>query len=343
MNTYNIVVVGCGHMSNIWIEYAQTRNDCTIVALVDIDPTQAALIAQKKQLNCPIFTNVKEAILQTRANLVFDTSIPATHYEIASTAMQLGCDVLSEKPLAETIEQCQALVDTANKFKRTHAIMQNRRFDVNIRAARQLIEADTIGKPSFIAADFFLAPHFGGFRDIMDSPLLLDMAIHTFDQARLLSGSNPISVYCHEFNPDHSWYKGNAMAVCIFEMSDNSVFNYRGSWCSEGAPTSWEGSWRIVGEKGTIIWDGKSSPYAEVIDTNKETQFVNQFVRVQSNPEIQTLGFHQSCLTHMFNALQQGVKPETSSDDNIYSMAMVLAAIKSAQLGRKVYMDEIIK
>ena len=35
----------------------------------------------------------------------------------------------------------------------------------------------------------------------MDSPLVLDMAIHTFDQARFITGANPISVYCHEFNP----------------------------------------------------------------------------------------------------------------------------------------------
>ena len=41
----------------------------------------------------------------------------------------------------------------------------------------------------------------------MESPLLLDMAIHTFDQARFITGADALSVYCHEFNPAGSWYR----------------------------------------------------------------------------------------------------------------------------------------
>jgi len=139
--------------------------------------------------------------LHTGANLVFDITIPASHYAISTTAMQLGCDVLSEKPLAETMQQCDAIVRLSETTGRSHAVMQNRRYDSRIRALRQLLEAGTIGRPGYIGADFFLAPHFGGFRDAMASPLLLDMAIHTFDQARLILGADPISVYCQEFNP----------------------------------------------------------------------------------------------------------------------------------------------
>lgn len=89
----------------------------------------------------------------------------------------------------------------------------------------------------------------------MDHPLIVDMAIHTFDQARFISGTDPISVYCHEYNPPGSWYKGNAAAICIFEMSDGSVFTYRGSWAAEGQNTSWESAWRVTGSEGTALWD----------------------------------------------------------------------------------------
>jgi predicted dehydrogenase len=91
------------------------------------------------------------------------------------------------------------------------SVMQNHRY---------LKKIHTIGTVGSVHADFFLVPHFGGFRDLMDSPLILDMAIHTFDQARLITEANPVSVYCHEFNPPGSWYKGNASVICIFEMSD---------------------------------------------------------------------------------------------------------------------------
>src|SRR5205814_1591110 len=78
-----------------------------------------------------------------------------------------------------------------------------------------------------------------GFRDQMTSPLLLDMAIHTFDAARYLSQADPVSVYCEEFNPAWSWYQGNASASAIFELSGGLQYTYRGSRCAEGVPTSW--------------------------------------------------------------------------------------------------------
>ena len=60
--------------------------------------------------------------------------------------------------------------------------------------------------------EFFKAPHFGGFREEMAHPLLVDMAIHAFDAARYLLGADPVSVYCEAFNPAWSWYAGDAAA-----------------------------------------------------------------------------------------------------------------------------------
>jgi len=337
MSNYKVIIAGCGNMANVWADYVLTREDTTIVGLVDLYPETAKNFAERKELHCPIFTDISEAIQSTGANLVLDITIPASHYSIASTAMKLGCDVLSEKPIAETMNQCTELVSMAAEYGTTHAIMQNRRFDPRIRTLRSLITNDTIGKVGFASADFFIGAHFGGFRDAMESPLLLDMAIHTFDQARLILGADPVSVYCHEFNPHGSWYAGNAMALCIFEMSDGSVFDYRGSWCSEGVPTSWEASWRIIGDKGTAIWDGHGAPYADIIKPDsQEGKFINEYDRVSGEETEMPLTFHQGCLEDMFLALSEGRKPDTDSSDNIYSMAMVLAAVESARLGKKI-------
>ncbi|MBO9596332.1 MAG: Gfo/Idh/MocA family oxidoreductase [Cohnella sp.] len=343
---HRVVVVGCGGMSNVWIDYAMQRPDAEIVALVDINLAFAEKMREKKGLNCGTFTDLALAIEKTEANLVFDVTIPASHFQVASTAMRLGCDVFGEKPLAETLEECDEIVRIAEGTGRTHAVMQNRRYDPRIRALRRMIASDRIGQVGFIGADFFIGAHFGGFRDAMESPLLLDMAIHTFDQARLISGANPVSVYCHEFNPKGSWYSGNASAICIFEMSDGSVFNYRGSWCSEGAPTSWEAQWRIVGERGTAIWDGHGQPYAEALAPgSQEGKFIRDYVRIDPEPEA-TEGAatgHNGCLDEMFLALEQGRPPETDCRDNRYSMAMVLGALESAKTGRKVMLEPPMK
>lgn len=340
---YKVAVAGCGGMANSWIDYAQKRQDTEIVALVDIKLEFAQAMADKRGLTCRTFTDMKQAIEETGANLVFDVTIPASHFTIAKTSMQLGCDVFGEKPLAETMEQCNETVRLSEQTGRSHAVMQNRRFDSRIRSLRKLIETGTIGKPGYIGADFFLGPHFGGFRDAMDSPLLLDMSIHTFDQARLILGVDPLSVYCQEFNPAGSWYEGNAAAICIYEMSDGSIFCYRGSWCAEGAQTSWEASWRITGEKGSAIWDGRGEPYAEVVaEGDQMGKFIREYTRVNGEAIELINTFHHGCLDEMFSSLEEKRPAETDCRDNRFSMAMVLGAIESAKTGRKINIAEFM-
>lgn len=339
---HRIAVAGCGGMSHTWIRYAKERDDCEIVALVDLVPASAERMKEQYGLTCGIYTDIGEAIAGAGAGLVFDVTIPASHHAVAVTAMEKGCHVFAEKPLAESMEECRSIVQASERTGRSHSVMQNRRYDPRIRAFRQLLADGTIGQPGLASADFFLGPHFGGFRDIMDSPLLLDMAIHTFDQARLILGADPVSVYCHEFNPPGSWYKGNASAICIFEMSDGSVFNYRGSWCAEGVQTSWEADWRVTGSKGTAVWDGTGAPYAEVVAPDADpNSFIRSFVRV--DPEVKGAGrtFHDGCLDEMFGALAAGRPAETDCRDNIRSMEMVFGAIESARRGIKIYMKDL--
>ncbi|MFD0717717.1 Gfo/Idh/MocA family protein, partial [Paenibacillus sp. GCM10027626] len=238
MSRHNIVVAGCGGMAHAWVKDALARENASIVGLVDIKEEYAQAMAERYGLTCGTYTDLTEAITKTGANLVFDVTIPATHFQICSTALQLGAHVFGEKPMAESMAEGRKLIELATRTGRSYAVMQNRRYNAQIRALRELLSSGAIGKIGYAGADFFIGAHFGGFREAMGSPLILDMAIHTFDQARFLLDADPVSVYCHEFNPPGSWYAGNASALCIFEMSDGSVFSYRGSWCAEGAPTS---------------------------------------------------------------------------------------------------------
>lgn len=333
-----IVIAGCGGMSNAWIKYTLQRNDCQIVGLVDLVLENAKAMADKYNLPQAVIGNdLKQVLRQTSADLVYSLAIPAAHYEIALTAFSEDAAVFSEKPLAANMTEASSMLNAAAEAGLNFSVMQNRRYLKQIRALRQMLSEGTIGQIGYAGADFFLGPHFGGFRDLMESPLLLDMAIHTFDQARLITGANAVSVYCHEFNPPGSWYQGNASAIAIFEMDNGSVFCYRGSWCAEGAPTSWESQWRITGSQGTAIWDGSSDPYAEVVDPESEQgQFTSTIKQIKA-PEVELVHEgHAGCLDELFDALLSGRPAETDAADNQHSLAMVMAAIESAKTGQKV-------
>jgi predicted dehydrogenase len=102
--SYRIAVAGCGGMANAWVEYALGRDDTEIVALVDLHLSSAQAMADRYNITCGTFTDLKQAIAETEANLVFDVTIPESHFTIASTALEMGCQVFGEKPLAGTME-----------------------------------------------------------------------------------------------------------------------------------------------------------------------------------------------------------------------------------------------
>jgi predicted dehydrogenase len=227
-------------------------------------------------------------------------------------------------------------VAAAEEAGRTYAIMQNRRFDPNIRRYRDFLASGTIGPITTLHCDFFVAPHFGGFRAIMDHVLLLDMAIHTFDAARMISGADPVAVYCHEWNPQGSWMRHGSSAVAIFEMTGGLVFTYRGSWCGEGCNTTWEADWRAIGTQGTACWNGATDFRAQVVNGKEGFEFACGEVEI---PTAQTNGHpvgHAGQIAHFLECLKDGKTPETNCTDNIKSLAMVFGAIESAESGRRV-------
>jgi predicted dehydrogenase len=205
-----------------------------------------------------------------------------------------------------------------------------------VRSIRQTIASGALGELTALHADFFIGAHFGGFREAMEHPLLLDMSIHTLDAARFMSGKEPLAVYCLESNPRGSWYAAGAAADAIFEFSDDVVFTYRGSWVAEGGPTSWESAWRIVGTGGTLLWDGADRFEARA--PAEQSGFLRPLKDVAVSPPphpAQTHG-HASVIAEFLDAIAAGRPPETAGNDNIKSLAMVFGAIESARTKARV-------
>jgi predicted dehydrogenase len=330
----SVVLAGCGGMSRAWLGIAKKIEGLKLVGLTDLRREAAEKRAAEFELPPDIvFDTLKDALKKTKPDIVFDCTTPEGHYSVTMTALKAGCHVMGEKPLADSMEHARRMVAAARRAGRLYAVMQNRRYLPTAPALVKLLREGTIGDITTVNVDFYIGAHFGGFRDQMDHPLLLDMAIHTFDQARQITGADAVSVYCHEFNPKGSWYKGDASAMCVFQMTGGIVFNYRGSWCSEGYHTPWAGTWRIIGTKGTALW-AEDAPRAEVV-TGTEGFHREKKEIVSAEPPLQVTG-HEACIREFIDCVRSGRRPQTSCEDNIKSLAMVFGAIKSNKAGRPV-------
>jgi predicted dehydrogenase len=334
------VLAGCGVMGARWaaaLSKSPLSERVELVALVDVERDAAESVRQANGLsNAIVSTELETALQQVQANILFDVAVPAARKDLVLTAFKHGCDVLTEKPMAASMSDAASILAAAEKHGRLHAVTQNRRFKQSIRRIRQFLKSGGIGDLSAMHCDFFLGAHFGGFRDVMDHVLLLDMAIHTFDATRFMSGKDALAVYCQENNPKGSWYAHGAAANAIFEMSDAVTFNYRGSWAAEGANTSWEATWRIIGSKGTLLWDGEDTITAKVVAGEEGFFRPLREVEVPAWSDESMTREHESVIADFLDALETGRTPESNGADNIKSLTMVFGAIESARTQRRV-------
>lgn len=335
------VLIGCGAMSRAWFEGAKSIDGLEIVGVGDIDADRAAARAAEFGLDHPVIaSSVEDLLAATKPDILFDVVVPGARHHVVSAALAAGCHVLSEKPMAGTLDEARDLVARARAAGRLHVVIQNRRYLEAPRRIRRLVDSGAIGDVTSLHCDFFLGPHFGGFREEMEHVLLLDMAIHTFDAARFLSAKEPDGVYCREWEPKNSWYRQGSSAAAIFEFRDGTIFNYRGSWCADGLQTSWESAWRIVGTKGSLTWDGHDDIRAEVAGKVIEGLF-SEVAAVEIPPldVSDRTGGHLGLLQDFIAATRGGPEPETVGHQNIRSLAMVFGAIESAETGRRVAIE----
>jgi predicted dehydrogenase len=338
----NVVLVGCGAMSKAWLDAIRQIDGLAIVGLVDLDADRARARAQEYDLtNAVIGTSLDAVLDQTQPQAVFDVVVPAARREVALSAFAHHCHLLTEKPLADSPENARAIVEAARRAGRIHAVVQNRRYVANVRRIRRFLDSGAIGAPTSIHADFFVAPHFGGFREEMAHVLLLDMAIHTFDAARYMVAGEPAGVYCQEWEPANSWYRQGSSASAVFDLGDGKVFTYAGSWCAAGFRTSWESTWRIVAERGSLVWDGNDGLKAEVVMPGRDGLFDKTLpIEVPPLDASDRIGGHLGIIQDFMRAIETGTEPETRGADNIKSLAMVFRAIESAETGRRVAITE---
>ena len=328
-----VVQVGAGGMGRNWIQLLAESPDVTLVGLVDLNVAAAeAALADAGLTGVVVGTSVAAVAAASGAQAVVNVTIPAAHHPVNVEAMFAGLPVLCEKPVAPTVAQGLSLAAAAEVSGQLLMISQSRRYYRTLAAFKEQVAS--LGEVGVVTTEFFKAPHFGGFREEMDHVLLVDMAIHPFDAVRYLLDRDPVSVYCEEFNPGWSWYSGDAAATAVFEFAGGARYVYTGSWCADGLETSWNGTWRVNASGGSSSWDGDGEPVTERVDPAGI-----ESVASKSAVVAEEIG---GALAEFVEALRTGTVPSGEVHSNVYSLAMVEAAVLSSSTGAKVQIADVL-
>lgn len=335
-----VVVIGAGGMGRAWISTVLRSDAARLVGVADLlegaaERAVSEVVPEEQQAGIVTGTDALEVARRSGAEAVIDVTIPAAHHAVTADALHAGFPVLGEKPCAATLAEAVSLAGHAEATGQLFMVSQSRRNNPHLHEARRL--ADELGGAGIVDTRFYKAPRFGGFRDEMDHPLIVDMAIHAFDAGRVLVDGNPLAVTAASYNPSWSWYAGDTAATVTITYDSGAVHTFAGSWAAPGAETSWNGEWRISCELGSVLWDGETVPAAHRAEKEAAEVVLGRTPAPDARWEL------ADSLARFCAALRGGPMPDSEVHGNVWTQAIVEAAVRAADTGTRVQLADLLE
>ena len=324
--------VGVGGFGQCWVRVLKDNQDAQVVALVDISDEALNKACEMGGYSKDIcFKSLEKAIEKVKADAVVSSTPPAFHKHDVVTAMKAGLDVISEKPMADTMASCKAILKAAVETGRTYEVSQNYRYSPPMWTLAEIVRSGKLGAIGQVKMDFFMGVDFGGgFRHDMPFPVIIDMSIHHFDLIRFVTGLDAVKVQGAAWNPPWSNYKGDCSSTALFEMNNGARILYNASWCAKGGFCDWNANWQIECEKGTVTYQNGEIRVYHVPGLYKveKTEIMSH-----TPPPMMAQSY---ILDEFMRCVKTGKRPNTEVRDNIRSVGMVFATVKAMETGRKV-------
>ncbi len=184
------------------------------------------------------------------------------HARVALDALEAGCHVLIEKPIAATEEQAQELIERADALRRKLMVGHIVRFDPAVRALKERLEGGELGR-IFQVRCRRLGPFPARVRDV---GVVIDLATHDLDLMRYLTGHEVVRVYAETEQEIHSAYED--LLIGTVRLTDGTIGVLDINWLT---PTKVR-ELTVTGERGMFRVDHLMQDlyFYENAETNSE-------------------------------------------------------------------------
>lgn len=151
-----VAIVGLGGISAAHIQaYLTFPERCRIVALVDIVPEKARKRAEEYGISCDILDDHHLLLDRRDIDLVDICTPPYVHAEISVNCLRAGMNVLCEKPMAASLEECDQVLAAARESGKLFSSIAQNRFRTPIAAFKALLDSGLAGPVKHFQVDSF--------------------------------------------------------------------------------------------------------------------------------------------------------------------------------------------
>ena len=216
-----VAIVGAGSMGTNHLRVLRDFEEGKVSVVGVAESYPDALARTERIFHVPGFADYREMIEQAKPDLVVVVTPTVTHFDVASFALEHGCHVLVEKPVAHTVAEATALVELARAKGTVFAVGHIERFNPAVRRLKQLLEEGTLGGIYELHARR-LGPFPPRIRDV---GVTLDLATHDLDVMLFVTGSRVQSLFAQTQQLVRRDYEDLLLGVLRFDSGAVGVLD----------------------------------------------------------------------------------------------------------------------
>ena len=348
MKKIKFAVVGCGSFSKIHIGGLKNQKKAEIVALCDKDESRMKERAEEFELEgVAMYTDYDEMLKCADIDAVIVSTNDQAHRELTVKGLYAGKHVLCEKPMALTIEDCEAMVKAEDETGKKLMIGQICRMTPGFIEAKRLLDEGIIGELFYAESTY--AHDYSSFTDATTwraDPLrhiVIGGACHAIDLLRWIAG-NPTETTAYSTKKVLTDLPTDDCAVAIFRFPNNVIGKM---FTSSGCKRPYTMRTMLYGTKGTIVVDNTDNfitvhrerivPGEKILDgafgRDQENEVHVRYPISVDNHNV--TGEHNEFI----NAILTDTPVPTNGREGMATVKVCRAVIESADNGRTVQIE----
>lgn len=350
-----VIHVGCGGWGAMWVGEFLPANveDGTIDVVAAVDQDPGALENAKRDLDLPearCYTDAETAFDNHDAEFATVVVPPEVRKPLVEAALAHDLDLLTEKPIAPTLDEAVEIAEMVEQAGAKMAVTMSHRFDRDKTTLRRRLRSSEYGPLDYLVFRFTQRYRqrdewVAGRPYEMDHPLLVEGGVHHLDLIASLAGAKCERLYARTWNPAWSDFAGDSQALVTMDFANGVHATYEGATTNAVSMNGWNNEYvRAECRDATLELDAReltAYPY----DRDAQPRH-----NAAGPPGGETISLDDgekwmnAWLIEQFCDWRVGGEPiPTRVSENLQSMALIEAAMRSSQRDEPVAVQELLE
>ena len=330
MNKVRHAVIGLGFFGEYHADVVSSMAEMDLVVVCTRRQTRLDEVAEKFGVSKK-YTDYRKLLADPEIDSVSITTHFYDHKDITIEALKAGKQVLLEKPMAQTVAECDAIIEASKSATGILMVGHICRFDPRVALAKQAVDEGRIGKIVYMYARRNLSGEIGKYHLDKISALTGD-GIHDTDAMLWISGAKVNTVYAQEVRVGD--FKYPDIGTATYRFDNDAVGVVESGWCLPAkTPFTIDAKMEIIGTEGAIYIDCGDAGLTITDPGGIQKPDTGYWPRVHGS----LVGSLRSELVYFADCASKGKKPDViTPEESRRAVAVICAAEESSRSGKVV-------